>query len=196
MIKRRDERARAQEVPLPDPGSDDGSLFYGPDTAETGGDFLPGFYCSCCEPNEHFEMQVDLRIHEQEQDSSRGLSLADVDKEEGELENLSPHTNQEPLIDQGECSSSSGEETQVYRVTHSRDEQIRHRSLSPDLWPRQWRRHSPQEARRGTLTPPSPLYLSDDAGQGHVSSTTDHRENREPALENWERHHHHYQIGR
>ena len=138
IIKRRDEKARAQEVPQPDPGSDDGQLFFGPDTEETGGDFLPGFYCNCCVPSKHFEMHVDLIIHEQEQDSSRGLSLAEADKEEGELENQDPHTNLEPLFDQGECSSSSGEETQVYRVTHSSDEQDRHQSQSSDLWPRQW----------------------------------------------------------
>jgi hypothetical protein len=76
-------------------------------------------------PSKHFEMHVDLIIHEQEQDSSRGLSLAEADKEEGELENQDPHTNLEPLFDQGECSSSSCEETQVYRVTHSSDEQDR-----------------------------------------------------------------------
>jgi hypothetical protein len=177
---------RRVEMPQPDPGSDDGQVFYGPDTEETGGDFLPGFYCNCCVPNKHFEMHVDLTIHEQEQDSSRDPSLAEADKEEGELENQDPHNNLEPLFDQGECSSSSCEETQVYKVTHSSDEQDRHQSQSPDLWPRQWGRHSPQEARGGTLTPPSPLYLDDDAGHDHVSSTTDYRENRGPALENWE----------
>ena len=198
MIKRRVEKAKVPRSPSPDPEGEIGTLYYGPDTAETGGDCLPGFYCRCCEPNKHFMVQDDLRTHEQEPDSSQSQSQAEDDKEEGELENLSPHTQttqQEPIIDQGECSSSSGEETQVYRVTPFSDEPFNynrlgpqdcHQSPSPEPWPRQWQRHSPREARDGTLTPPSPLYLSDSAGQEHVTSTTDHRENSEPAPEDWE----------
>ena len=136
--------------------------------------------------------------HEQEPESSQSQSQEVDEKEEGELDNLSPPTQtsqQEPKNDQGECSSSSGEETQVYRVTPFRDEpfnynrlgpQACHQSLSPKPWPRQWHPQSPQEARDGPLTPPSPLYLSDSAGQEPVTSTTDHRENSEPAPNDWE----------
>ena len=39
------------------------ALYHGPDTAETGGDCLPGFYCRCCKPNKHFLVQEDLLAH-------------------------------------------------------------------------------------------------------------------------------------
>ena len=71
MIKRRVEKAKVPRSPSPDPEGEIGTLYYGPDTAETGGDFLPGFYCRCCEPNKHFMVQDDLRTHEQEPDSSQ-----------------------------------------------------------------------------------------------------------------------------
>jgi hypothetical protein len=41
-------------------------VYHGPDTAETWGDCLPGFYCRCCEPWTHFLDQDDLLAHEQE----------------------------------------------------------------------------------------------------------------------------------
>ena len=44
-------------------------VYHGPDTAETGGDCLPGFYCMCCKPWTHFLHQEDLLAHEQEIDT-------------------------------------------------------------------------------------------------------------------------------
>ena len=48
-------------------------VYHGPDTAETGGDCLPGFYCMCCEPWTHFEDQEVLRAHEQELATRRNI---------------------------------------------------------------------------------------------------------------------------
>jgi hypothetical protein len=48
------EKEKVSRVVITESEGKNEALYHGPDTAETGGDCLPGFYCRCCEPNKHF----------------------------------------------------------------------------------------------------------------------------------------------